>query len=194
MHPITAIDLSVLDWIQAHLQSEAADRFFSQITHLADGGAIWIALAVLFLFLPKTRPLGLALALALLLDLVLCNLLLKPLIARTRPFVLQPWVVLLIPSPEDFSFPSGHTAASFAAAFALLFSRSRHWLWAMPLAAIIAFSRLYLYVHYPTDILGGILVGLAAGWLGCQLCRKWYCAGLLSRFFSNENPKNVNHL
>ena len=168
---LSYLELHILDWIQAHLQSPGADRFFAAVTHLGDGGAIWIALAILLLLFPRTRRAGLAVALALILDLVLCNLLLKPLVARTRPFDLTP-VSLLIERPGDFSFPSGHTAASFAAAFALVFSRSRHWLWAMALAAVIAFSRLYLYVHFPTDILGGVAVGLLAGFLGAVLSRR----------------------
>ena len=81
-------------------------------------------------------------------------------------------VPLLIAPPSDFSFPSGHTAASFAAASALLCSRSRRWIWAMVLAAVIAFSRLYLYVHFPTDILGGIAVGAVSGFAGAVLSRR----------------------
>lgn len=187
MHPVTCIDLTVLDWIQTHWQSDTADRFFSLVTHLADGGALWIALAVLLLLRPRTRRLGLAIAAALLLDLLLCNLILKPLVARPRPFTYTPAITLLIPPPTDFSFPSGHTAASFAAAFALLFSHSRHWFWAIFIAVIIAFSRLYLYVHYPTDILGGIAVGLLAGWLGVLLSRRALQAGLLPRFFPDSS-------
>ena len=182
MNSITTMDLAILDWIQCHLQSPAADRFFSLVTHLGDGGIFWILLAAVFLVRPRTRRLGLAMAIALLLDVILCNGLLKPAVARIRPFDLQP-VSLLIPAPTDDSFPSGHTAASFAAAFALLFSRSRHWLWAMPTAAVIALSRLYLYVHYPTDILGGIAVGFLCGWLGGILAGTWEKNPRLLRFF-----------
>ena len=169
---ITNWDLSVLSWIQETFQCAGADRFFSGITHLADGGALWIFLAVLFLIFPKTRRLGLAMAAALLADLLLCNLLLKPLVARPRPFDLDTTIAPLIPKPTDYSFPSGHTAASFSAAFALVFSRSRHGFWAVPVALLLAFSRLYLQVHFPTDILGGILVGILAGGLGALLARK----------------------
>lgn len=95
------------------------------------------------------------LAAALCVDLVLCNRILKPAIARVRPFDVNTAVRLLIPKPGDFSFPSGHTAASFTAAAALWFAGEKKlWKPALVLASFIAFSRLYLYVHYPTDILG----------------------------------------
>ena len=81
-------------------------------------------------------------------------------------------VELLVAVPADASFPSGHTAASFAAVFALYFSGSPLWRPAAVLASLIAFSRLYLYVHWPTDILGGILLGMAVGWLGAKLVKK----------------------
>ncbi len=80
-------------------------------------------------------------------------------------------VRLLIEAPKDFSFPSGHTGASFAAAAALFFVGSRGWIPAAVLAALIGFSRLYLYVHYPTDVLAGALLGIAAGWAACRLFR-----------------------
>ena len=78
---------------------------------------------------------------------------------------------LLIPNPTDFSFPSGHTAASFAAVAALYYFRCRYWYLAGTLAVLIAFSRLYLYVHFPTDILAGALLGLMLGWCSVTLVR-----------------------
>ena len=108
-------------------------------------------------------------AFGLTLDLIACNLVLKPLIGRLRPFVERPDVVLLIPPPGDASFPSGHTAASFAAAFALKASGSPLWKPALLWALLIAFSRLYLYVHWPSDVLGGAVLGAVVGWLGAKL-------------------------
>ena len=105
-------------------------------------------------------------------DLLLCNLWLKPWIGRVRPFAVNPDVKLLIAPPTDASFPSGHTASSFAAVFALLTARSPLWKPSLALAIGIAFSRLYLYAHWPTDILGGILVGALAGWLGAKLVQR----------------------
>ena len=83
-----------------------------------------------------------------------------------------PELTLLVKAPTDFSFPSGHTAASFAAAAALLFSKCRGWIPALVLAILIALSRLYLYVHYPTDVLAGVAVGFLCGFLGAILAKK----------------------
>lgn len=101
------------------------------------------------------------------LEVVCCNLLLKPLTARVRPCDVSRGIALLVPRPEDYSFPSGHTGASFAAVSALLFSRNKLWL-----PCLIGFSRLYLYVHYPTDVLAGALLGLAAGFAAEQAVRR----------------------
>lgn len=138
-------------------------------TQLGEMGAIWIALALILLFLPQKRKTGAVLFAALCIDVVLCNGILKHLFARIRPCDVNTSVQLLVTRPQDYSFPSGHTAASFAAVAALWFSGERRlWKCALPLACLIAFSRLYLYVHYPTDIAGGIFVGVLAGYLGYQ--------------------------
>lgn len=129
-------------------------------------------LAVVLLAIPKTRRFGLALALALVLDGIFCNGLLKPLIARARPYQLHPGVQLLIAPPSDYSFPSGHAAVSFTAAAALGASHAKAWGWSLALAILLALSRLYLYVHYPTDILAGALVGTLAGLAGAALAKR----------------------
>ncbi len=100
------------------------------------------------------------------LELLCCNVILKPLVARIRPCDVDSAVLLLIPHPGGFSFPSGHTGASFAAASALFFSRNKFGVFAFVVAALIGFSRLYLYVHYPSDVLAGALIGIMLGWLG----------------------------
>lgn len=167
------IEFKILDFLQG-LRIPVGDAVMCFITKLGDAGVIWIVLAVILLLIPKTRKNGLVIMAALCIDLVLCNGILKNLFARIRPCDVNTQIQLLIARPDDFSFPSGHTAASFAAVAALYFSGERKiWKLALALACLIAFSRLYLYVHYPTDILGGIFVGLVAGYMGNAMIRQW---------------------
>lgn len=164
-------ELGVLDWIQANLRCGVLDVLMPALSWTCNHGEIWIVLAAVLLAVKRYRRQGLAVGCALVTDLVLCNLILKPLVGRVRPFVVQP-VVLLIPPPTDASFPSGHTAASFAAVFALKASGSPLWKPALAVAVAMAFSRLYLYVHWPSDVLGGALVGAAAGFIGAWIARR----------------------
>ena len=166
-------DLPILDWIAEHLWCPFLDTVLPAVTHLGDGGILWIALALVLLCIPKWRKTGLAMALALVTGLLVCNLGLKPLIGRLRPFdyvqqCFQRTIPLLIAAPSDFSFPSGHTIASFEAATVLLLRSKPLGIAAMATAVLIAFSRLYLYVHYPTDVLAsvalGVIIGLLAHW------------------------------
>lgn len=161
-------ELAVLNVIQ-QMRCEILDRIMVFISWTGNHGTVWILLAVLLLLMKKQRVYGFSSACALILDLISCNLILKPLIGRMRPFVLNPAVDLLVPPPLDASFPSGHTAASFAVVFALKASGSSLWKPALVWAVMMAFSRLYLYVHWPTDVLGGILLGTAVGWAGAGL-------------------------
>ena len=163
------MELAILDWIHLHLSNAFLDWLMPFISLLGNSGAIWIMLAVCFLCTKKYRKSGVVLCLALLFAFLLGNVTLKPLIGRLRPFSFRPDLALLIPSPQDFSFPSGHTMSSFAAA-AALWKSDRLWGWAAGLlASAVAFSRLYLYVHFPSDVLAGILLGLLAGWLAIRL-------------------------
>ena len=163
-----AAELMVLNLIQ-QLRCELLDALMVFISWTGNHGTVWILLAALLLLLRKQRRHGLAASCALMLDLVSCNLILKPLIGRMRPFTLVPDMQLLVAPPLDASFPSGHTAASFAVVFALKAGGSPLWKPALVWAVLMAFSRLYLYVHWPTDVLGGILLGAVVGWLGAKL-------------------------
>ena len=169
---IMNLEFWILDGIQ-NLRTPAADVLMPFITSFGNGGVIWIVLTVILLLIPKTRKTGLILGAALILDGIFCNLLLKNLVRRIRPCDINDAIRLLIPYPSDYSFPSGHTAVSFAAASALYFAGEKYlWKAALVLAAFIAFSRMYLYVHYPTDILGGALLGILCGYLGCRIVQK----------------------
>lgn len=166
------VELGILNWMQESLRCGALDAAMLFVSRICDHGEVWILLAAVLLVLPKTRRVGACLACGLLLDLLLCNLWLKPLIGRARPFAVNTDIVLLMTPPGDASFPSGHTASSFAAVCALWTVNSPLWKPSLLLAAAIAFSRLYLYAHWPTDIVGGILVGALAGCLGTWLAQR----------------------
>lgn len=164
-------EFAVLDWIQT-LRTPVWDVIWQAVTVLGNGGILWIILAVILLINKKTRKSGCILALALLADLVLCNGLLKNLVARQRPYTINTSIQLLIDKPKEFSFPSGHTAVSFTAMTALFMAKEKIlWKIALVIAVFIAFSRLYLYVHFPTDILGGIVVGVISGVTGYYLVK-----------------------
>ncbi len=174
-------DLPILDWIAANITNPVLDFFFSTITHLGDAGLFWIAIAVVMLLLPKTRRVGLGMGIALLTGLLVCNVTMKPLIARIRPYDYQlehfgTTIQLLISTPHDFSFPSGHTLASFEGATVLMLYNKKLGIPALILASLIAFSRLYLYVHYPTDVLVSVVMGIAFGFLGHYLSNKTFNA------------------
>ena len=172
-----SFDLPILDWIQAHLQSGFMDTVMPIITMFGDDGIFWIACAAILLLIPSQRRTGLGMGIALLLGLIVCNLILKPVVGRIRPYDFQEQynnvvVPLLISGLSDFSFPSGHTIASFEAAVVILLNNKKLGIPAMILACLIAFSRLYLYVHYPTDVLFSILLGTAFAFLGNFLAQK----------------------
>ena len=166
------MEIEILNMIQK-IRTPLLDTFMSNFTKLGNAGIVWILLTIVLLLIPKTRKSGFILAVALIVDLILCNGILKPLIARIRPFDVNTVIQLIVAKPHDYSFPSGHTAASFTAVMALyLAGEKKLWKIALTLAVLIAFSRLYLYVHYPTDVLGGIVTGVIAGYLGYKLTVK----------------------
>jgi len=174
-----SFDLPILEWIQANMQSGFMDTIMPLITLLGEDGIFWIAWSVLLMLFPKTRKTGLGMAFAMAFGLLLCNVTLKPLIERPRPYDFQlaqfgKEITLLIEAQHDFSFPSGHTIACFEAATVLLKNSKKMGIPAIIIAVLVAFSRMYLYVHYPTDVLVSIVLGTLLGLLGNWL------AGLLA--------------
>ncbi len=162
---ITEVDMSILFFIYENLRSELMNIIMVIITTLGDGGILWIAIAVLCLCFKKTRKCGIAMGVAMVVGLAIGNGIIKNVVGRIRPF--QYWyetsgemIDILIKQPGEFSFPSGHTQNSFAAATVLMMYDKRKGIPALIMAALIAFSRLYVFVHYPTDILGGMFFGI----------------------------------
>ena len=174
-------DLPILDWMAEHLRCGFLDKVMPWITKLGDGGIFWILIAVVLICIPKYRKAGLSMGLALLMGLLVCNLTLKPLVGRIRPYEYQLehfglTIEPLIAHPSDFSFPSGHTIASFEGATALMLHNKRLGIPAMVIAIAVAFSRLYLYVHYPTDVLTSIILGVCFGIIATVLVKKGFAA------------------
>ena len=172
-----SFDLPILDWIAANLWCPVLDVAMPIITLLGDAGIFWIAVSVLFMITKKYRKTGIGMMLALMMGLLVCNIWLKPTVARMRPYDFQMQyflkeIPLLAGAMHDFSFPSGHTIASFEAAVVILLNNTKLGIAAMILACLIAFSRLYLYVHYPTDVICSVILGTAFAFLGNFLAGK----------------------
>lgn len=166
-------EFAVLDLFQS-IQNPVLTKVLAFVTMLGEAGWFWILLGVALLCTKKYRHCGIAVLVALLFDFILANMILKPLVARPRPCQVRDTVELLVRVPKDYSFPSGHTMASFAAAGALFFTKRKFGIWAMVLAVLMGISRLYFYVHFPTDVLAGVILGILCGCLGVYFMKKFY--------------------
>lgn len=142
------------------LHTPLLNRIMIFITKLGDEGIFWLVVAVLLLLFKKTRKCGLTILVSMAVCYLLGNMFLKNVIARPRPCSIDPSVPLLIPTPGEYSFPSGHTLHGFTAATAIFLHYKKPGIAALVLAALIAFSRMYLFVHFPTDILAGMILGI----------------------------------
>ena len=165
MERLLEMDGQLLLWIRETFGNPVLDRIMIFISSLANKGMLWIGIGVVLLLLGvngrKWSERGLLVLLSLALNAVICNVWLKPMVARTRPYDLLGYEIL-VRRLGDYSFPSGHTSASFAAATAL-YAIDRRWgTAAYILAVLIGFSRLYLGVHFPTDVLAGAVIGILA--------------------------------
>ena len=170
-----SFDLPILDWIQANLANPILDKAMPYITMLGDAGIFWMVVAALLAFTKKYRKIGFGMAFAMAMGLLVCNIILKPLVGRIRPYDFQETlgvtINLLIEKQHDFSFPSGHTIASFEACTVMLLGSRKLGIPATLLAILIAFSRLYLYVHYPTDVITSVFLGILFGILGYAIAK-----------------------
>lgn len=157
---------TALLWIQNGLRGPLTDTLFSFYTQLGNMGMMWIVLSVLMLCFKRTRRAGAAGLVALAVGFVLTNLTIKPLVGRIRPWLTVEGLTALVAEHDPHSFPSGHTCAAFAAACAWRPYLPKRWgNTALVCAALMGFSRLYVGVHFPTDVLAGALVGVAGAWV-----------------------------
>lgn len=159
---IQTIDIKILRLIQKHLRCSLFDAIMPYISLVGNVGAVWATVMVVFFFMPRYREAGVILFFVLAACGVLTNFVLKPLVARPRPCHSYPEQPLLVTRPLDYSFPSGHTMSSFGAAFIIFSADQRLGVVAFVFAFLMAFSRLYLFVHYPSDVLTGMVLGVSA--------------------------------
>ena len=166
METLLKLDAGFLLFLQDSVRNPILNSIMIFITSLGNGGMLWIAATVLLMIPKKTRKVGLMSAIALLGSLIINNNLIKNLVQRPRPFRTFPELQIIIPTPSEFSFPSGHTSSSFAAA--AVFYRHLPKKLGVPsvvLAGLIGFSRLYVGVHYPTDVLAGVIMGILLSYM-----------------------------
>lgn len=168
---ITSVDFSILNWIQDNIRCAFLDPVMTVFTYMGEAGLFWIALAVVLVFFKKYRATALIMLSAMAVGFLFGELIVKNIVMRPRPFVTSGFELFISP-PGGFSFPSGHSSSSFAAATALLLKDRRFGIPAIIVAAVIAFSRLYNYVHYPSDVLCGIILGIACALLMTFIFKK----------------------
>lgn len=180
---LNQFEIGILDWIQDVFQCGFLDWFFPLVTKLGDHGLFWMILAAVQLVFKKTRATGAMMGVALLCGFLVGNMTLKPLIGRIRPYDANEMrdVALLVERLSDFSFPSGHTLASLEGATVLLIRDKRLGIPAMIAAILVALSRLYLYVHYPTDVLVGAILGVLFAFFAV-----WFVKAVWKKFTKNE--------
>ena len=164
---ITALDLSILDFIRNTLSSPVADIIMKCLTYSIEYGAMAILVFIVMMFVKKMRKTGFAVML-------FGELILKHIVCRPRPFTVNSAIDIIIKAPSGFSFPSSHTATCFAMATAIYLFHKRLGIIAYIYAALVAFSRMYLYVHYPSDIFGGVILGICCG-IGATALVKLIC-------------------
>lgn len=173
---ITSIDHVILLWIENHLRFAWMTPFWKLVTLLGNGGIFWILVCLVMLCMKKTRKAGIVMVIALIVNALLVNVCIKNVVARVRPYDAFDDIIRLIEAQKDYSFPSGHTSASFACAFGMYLGlRKEMKKYSIPffvIATLVGFSRLYLAVHYPSDVLGGVVIGILSAFVALFLLSK----------------------
>ena len=171
---IQQLDEQALVWIAEHVRCAVLDPFMELYTQLGNTGMLFIALGVLMLLFKPTRRAGLSALCAMLIGLVVVNLTIKPLVSRPRPWLAIEDFVSLVPEHDPNSFPSGHTNAAFAFALAVWACAPKKWMKAaaVVMAAVMGLSRLYVGVHFPSDVLAGAAIGSLCGLAGAWIVKK----------------------
>lgn len=164
MYVIQNLDNSILQFIQMNMRNPIVDKIMIGLTYLGNGITIWAIIGLALIISRKYRKHGFMIIAALILCYLIGNLSIKPILARTRPFNALPLLgEMLIKLPTDFSFPSGHTMCAFASSVVIYNINKKIGVFVFILSSFIGFSRVYLYVHYPSDVLGGMIIGILVG-------------------------------
>ncbi len=166
LEAVTTWDASVITAIYENVHSAFLTMFFRIVTLLGEGGIFWIAVAVILLFFKKTRRSGICIGASLLIGVIVGNGIIKNVVARPRPYDAIAGIESVVSHLSDYSFPSGHSLCCFEAATALAMNRTKWAILAYVGAVLVAVSRLFLFVHYPTDVICGALLGVLFGVLG----------------------------
>ena len=171
---IQQFDERALVWIAEHIRCAVLDPFMKLYTQLGNTGMLFIFLGLLMLFFPSTRKAGFSALCAMVIGLIVVNFTIKPLVARDRPWLVIENFVNLVPEHDPNSFPSGHTNAAFAFALAVCLSAPKRWMkiTAVCMAVVMGLSRLYVGVHFPSDVLAGAVIGSLCGLLGAWVVDK----------------------
>lgn len=180
MEKILNIDNFILEFIRFNIQNNILDKIMPLITKLGDMSILWLIISFIFLINKTYRKYGILIIASLILCIVVCNLIMKPLFARVRPCDANSIMNLLISRPKDFSFPSGHTMSSFAAATIIFSANTKLGVLSLLIATLIGFSRLYLYVHYPSDVLVGLFMGVFLSIFTLYISKLTFINNLLS--------------
>ena len=181
MEAIQAFDLSVLNAIQDTLRCGFLDFLAVAISYLTTWGIIWIVTGIILLFFKKTRAIGIMVLIALAIGFLTGDVALKHIVNRPRQFTVNTDMILLIKPPSGASFPSTHSVLAAAVTTVLLNKKRALGFIALALTVCIAFSRLYLYVHYPTDVLCGLLLGVLCGIAALLIAKATKLENRLSR-------------
>lgn len=167
---IQNLDVNILYFIQDNLRTPFLNEFMTHFTSLGNGGLIWITLTLLMLIYPKTRKVGACSAISIILCFLTVNLGIKNIVARTRPYDTYELVRCLIKPAVDYSFPSGHSAIAFATVVPIYFQLGKKWgIPALLAALLMAASRLYVCVHYPSDVICGMIFGSICAVVACKI-------------------------
>lgn len=173
---LLGIDNSILRMLSEGIKNKYFDIIMPYFSNINNWGQVWLVIAIILLVNRNkdVKRLGVTIIVALAIGYLLGEGILKHVIERARPLGEVYNFKFIITPPKSYSFPSGHTTSSFAAFGVCFFSKARYRYLALVLAGIIAFSRIYLHVHYPSDVLGGIILGLLSAKLAIWLVKYYF--------------------